>query len=84
MVPEIGADGYPHHAPSGTPVLLDGVRCTTVGRVLMDMLAVDVRPVPVAQIGSNVTLWGRAPSDERDGAMLAIDEVAHADGPRLL
>ncbi len=42
------ADGYPRVAPSGTPVLVDGVRTTTVGRVSMDMLAVDLTPCPQA------------------------------------
>jgi alanine racemase len=74
------ADGYPRAAGSGTPVLVDGVRCTTVGRVSMDMLAVDLTAVPAAQIGSEVTLWGRGPHFARDGQVLAIDEVAHAAG----
>ncbi|MEY2686300.1 MAG: hypothetical protein RL375_498 [Pseudomonadota bacterium] len=70
------ADGYPRHAPSGTPVLVDGVRCTTAGRVSMDMLAVDLTPVPQAGIGSEVTLWGHGPH----GSRLPIDEVAQAAG----
>ena len=70
------ADGYPRHAPTGTPVLVDGVRTTTVGRVSMDMLAVDLTPVPLAEVGSEVTLWGHGP----DGSVLPIDEVAHPAG----
>lgn len=70
------ADGYPRHAGSGTPVLVDGVRCATVGRVSMDMLAVDLTPVPQARIGSEVTLWGRGPH----GSVLPVDEVARAAG----
>ena len=70
------ADGYPRHAGTGTPVLVDGIRTGTVGRVSMDMLAVDLSPCPEAGIGSTVTLWGRGPG----GALLAIDEVAHAAG----
>ncbi len=70
------ADGYPRHCGSGTPVLVDGVRCQTVGRVSMDMLAVDLDPVSGAGIGSEVTLWGRGPR----GAVLPIDEVAQAAG----
>ena len=70
------ADGYPRHAGSGTPLLVDGVRTTTVGRVSMDMLAVDLTPVPAAGFGSEVTLWGCGPG----GEVLAIDEVAHAAG----
>jgi alanine racemase len=74
------ADGYPRHCGSGTPVLVDGVRCVTVGRVSMDMLAVDLRAVPAARFGSEVTLWGRSPSFAQDGAVLGIDEVAQAAG----
>lgn len=74
------ADGYPRHAPgdteAGTPVLVEGVRTRTVGRISMDMVAVDLRPVPQARVGSEVTLWG---CDSR-GAVLPIDEVAHAAG----
>ena len=70
------ADGYPRHAPSGTPVLVSGVRCATVGRVSMDMLCVDLTPVPQATLGSDVTLWGKASA----GQVLCIDEVAAAAG----
>ena len=68
------ADGYPRHCGTGTPVLVDGVRCRSVGRVSMDMLALDLSPVPAAGSGSEVTLWGRGPG----GSVLAIDEVAQA------
>jgi len=74
------ADGYPRHCPTGTPVLVDGVRTRTVGRVSMDMLAVDLTPLlqagRPAGMGSEVTLWGRA----AHGAVLGIDEVAEAAG----
>lgn len=65
------ADGYPRHAPSGTPVLVDGQRTGTVGRVSMDMLCVDLTNLPASGRGSPVTLWG-------DG--LPADEVAAAAG----
>ncbi|MEK8052036.1 alanine racemase [Ideonella sp. DXS22W] len=70
------ADGYPRHCATGTPVLVEGTRTRTVGRVSMDMLAVDLTPVPGAQIGSEVTLWGEGPR----GSRLPIDEVARAAG----
>jgi alanine racemase len=70
------ADGYPRHCSTGTPVLVEGVRTRLIGRVSMDMLAVDLTPVPQAGFGSEVTLWGRA----ANGAVLAIDEVAQAGG----
>jgi alanine racemase len=70
------ADGYPRACATGTPVLVDGQRCRTVGRVSMDMLTVDLTPVPQAAIGSEVTLWGRGPA----GSVLPIDEVAQAAG----
>ena len=70
------ADGYPRLCPTGTPVLVDGVRTRTVGRVSMDMITVDLTPVPRAGMGSEATLWGRAAS----GAVLPIDEVARTAG----
>jgi alanine racemase len=70
------ADGYPRVAPTGTPMLVDGRRTATVGRVSMDMITVDLTPVPAARVGSEATLWGVAGS----GAVLPIDEVAHAAG----
>ncbi|MES1955209.1 alanine racemase [Salinisphaera hydrothermalis] len=64
-------DGYPRHAPSGTPVLVRGERAALVGRVSMDMITVDLRAVPEAVVGERVTLWGPG---------LAADEVAEAAG----
>jgi alanine racemase len=75
------ADGYPRHAPTGTPVLVNGVRTRTVGRVSMDMIAVDLAPLDAAgvaaSVGSEVVLWGVSPST---GAQLPVDEVARAAG----
>jgi alanine racemase len=65
------ADGYPRHAPLGTPVLVDGVKTQLVGRVSMDMLTVDLTGLPSARIGSKVTLWGKG---------LPVDDVATAAG----
>jgi alanine racemase len=65
------ADGYPRHAPSGTPVLVAGQRTRTVGRVSMDMICVDISDIPEAYVGTPVTLWG-------DG--LSADEVATSAG----
>jgi len=70
------ADGYPRLCPTGTPVLVNGQRTQTVGRVSMDMLSVDLSMLPTAQIGSEVTLWGEGP----EGSRLSIDEVARAAG----
>jgi alanine racemase len=52
------ADGYPRHAPSGTPVLVSGQLTRTVGRVSMDMLCVDLSDVPQVGLGARVELWG--------------------------
>lgn len=70
------ADGYPRHASTGTPVLVNGVRTRIVGRVSMDMVTVELTDIPNAGFGSDVTLWGRA----GNGAVLPIDEVARAAG----
>ncbi|VWX58879.1 alanine racemase 2, PLP-binding [Burkholderiales bacterium 8X] len=69
-------DGYPRHCNTGTPVLVDGVRTRLVGRVSMDMVAVDLTPLPSAGIDSEVVLWGRSSK----GAELSIDEVAASAG----
>lgn len=65
------ADGYPRHAPSGTPVAVDGVRSRLVGRVSMDMIAVDLTDIPQAGLGSVVELWGEH---------VSLDEVAQRAG----
>ena len=65
------ADGYPRLAATGTPVLLNGIRTRVLGRVSMDMLNIDLSPVPEAEVGSSVTLWGEG---------LPIDEVASHAG----
>ena len=65
------ADGYPRHAPTGTPILVNGIRTRTLGRVSMDMLFADLADIPDAREGSAVTLWG-------DG--LPAEAVAHAAG----
>ena len=54
------ADGYPRHAPSGTPVFIDGQPAQLIGRVSMDMLTVDLTDLPQAGLGSRVELWGNA------------------------
>jgi len=66
------ADGYPRHAPSGTPVLVAGQRCGIVGRVSMDKLCVDLGELP-QKVGAGETaiLWGEG---------LPADEVAAAAG----
>ncbi len=65
------ADGYPRHAPSGTPVAVDGARTTLIGRVSMDMLTVDLTDLPQAGLGSRVELWG--------AQVLASEVAAAAD-----
>ena len=70
------ADGYPRAAPTGTPVLVGGMRTRLVGRVSMDMVTVDLTPMPGAGVGSEVTLWGCGPND----SVLPIDEVARPAG----
>ena len=64
-------DGYPRHAPSGTPVLVNGQRVPLIGRVSMDMICVDLRDCPDARIGDPVVLWGEA---------LPVEEIASQAG----
>jgi alanine racemase len=64
-------DGYPRHAPSGTPVLVNGQRAPLTGRVSMDTVSVDLTDIPEADIGDPVELWGEN---------LSVDEIAAAAG----
>lgn len=61
------ADGFPRHATSGTPIVVNSRRASIIGNTSMDMLAVDLRQVPEAQVGDPVQLWG---------AQLPVEEVA--------
>jgi len=65
------ADGYPRHAPTGTPILVAGRRARTLGRVSMDVLCADLTGIPEAHVGTPVTLWGTG---------LSADEVAASAG----
>lgn len=60
-------DGFPRHAKSGTPILVNGARCSLIGRASMDMLTVDLRNQPETRIGDKVILWGGS---------LPIEEIA--------
>ena len=62
-------DGYPRHAPYGTPLLVQGRKARMAGRVSMDMITIDITELPDAGIGTPVTLWGEG---------LPVDEVARA------
>lgn len=58
-------DGYPRNTKTGAPVLVDGVRTQLIGRVAMDMICIDLRPIPNAKIGDSVVLWGKElPAEE--------------------
>lgn len=65
------ADGYPRHAPNGTPLLVGDRLSGTVGRVSMDKLCVDITAMPEAGIGTPVVLWGEGNP---------VDDVAQAAG----
>jgi alanine racemase len=57
-------DGYPRHMRSGTPVLVNAQEAELVGRVSMDMIAIDITQI-AAQVGDPVTLWGEGLPAER-------------------
>jgi alanine racemase len=65
------ADGYPRHAPTGTPIRVAGRMTRTLGRVSMDMLCADLTSIPEAGAGARVVLWG-------DG--VPVERVAEAAG----
>lgn len=51
-------DGYPRHAKSGTPMLINGHTARLIGRPSMDMLTVDLRECDNVKVGDKVILWG--------------------------
>lgn len=65
------ADGYPRHAPNGTPIAVHGQMTQTIGRVSMDMLYADLTDIAPAGIGSAVEMWGQ---------QVPVDSVAEACG----
>ena len=58
-------DGYPRTMRTGAPVLVDAREAQLVGRVSMDMSAIDITHLPNANVGSEVILWGRGLPAER-------------------
>ena len=60
-------DGYTRHFRSGTPVLINGRKVPLIGRVSMDMIAVDLGRDAVDAVGDVATLWGEG---------LPVEEVA--------
>jgi len=64
-------DGYPWRGATAGSVRLHGHRVPIIGRVSMDMLAVNISKIPAAAPGDEVTLWGRG---------LAVEEVARSAG----
>lgn len=64
-------DGYPRHAPGGTPVRIVGQTARVLGRVSMDLLAIDLSAAPAAEVGSEVLLWGPE---------LPVEQVAESAG----
>jgi len=64
-------DGYPRHAPNGTPVLVNDRRVPLAGRVSMDLISVDLTDIDEVKIGDPVELWGQG---------LSVNEVASAAG----
>lgn len=64
-------DGYPRNIQNGSPVMVNGQRARTVGRVAMDMMMVDITGLQGIEVGSEAELWGKN---------LSIDEVASYSG----
>ncbi len=53
------ADGYPRHAPNGTPTMVNHQIASLVGTVSMDMLSIDLTGHDNVAIGDTVELWGQ-------------------------
>lgn len=58
IIPAGYGDGYPRHIAPNTPVWVQGREACIVGRVSMDMMAVNLTDHPDIQVGAPVELWG--------------------------
>lgn len=79
-------DGYPRHAVSGTPVLVNGVKCPLIGRVSMDLISVDLRPCPDAKIEDPIVLWGQGLPIEivaRSAGTIDYELLCHMNSERV-
>jgi len=65
------ADGYPRHAPDGTPTLVDGCVAPLVGTVSMDMITLDLTEHENVTVGASVELWGSG---------VAVSDIATRSG----
>jgi len=65
------ADGYPRHAPDGTPTIINGCVAPLAGAVSMDLITIDVTGIEGVRIGDTVTLWGED---------LSVNTIANAAG----
>ena len=64
-------DGYTRYIPTGTPVLVNGRRVPVIGRVSMDLAAVDLGADASDRVGDLVVLWGD---------QLPVEEIAECAG----
>lgn len=71
VIPMGYADGLPRALSSAGVVLVRGQRVGMIGRVSMDMIAIDLSSVPDAEVGDIVEIWG---------SQVAVDEQAARAG----
>jgi alanine racemase len=71
IVPQGYADGVDRGLSNTGEVLVGGVRCPMIGRVAMNMFAVDLTGVPHARAEDEVVLLG-----SQAGEMVSAEEIA--------
>jgi alanine racemase len=69
-------DGYDRGLSNCGKVLVAGQRAPVVGRVAMNMIALDVTDSPRAQAGDEVVLLGAQVASEGPGDRIAAEEMA--------
>lgn len=72
IVPQGYSDGFDRGLSNRGSVLVSGVRCPVIGRVAMNMFAVDLSPVPNANAGDEVVLIG-----DQQGCRISAEEMAN-------
>ena len=71
IVPVGYGDGYPRHSILNTPVWINGVEVPIIGRISMDMMAIDLTSLRQVNIGDPIELWG---------THLPVERIARSSG----
>lgn len=83
VIPQGYSDGYPRSLSSKGNVLIQGTKCSVLGRIAMNMFVVDVTHIPHVQAEEEVVLIGTQGVEEITASDLAISSINYEVEARL-